>query len=157
MSIEKTIAKLKQIAEKYDVEAEFTDEDKLNSYSRGYSIVLGKFEDEDEFIATFFHELAHSLTSGLLLRDLEREDEHIIPSTLASEGFAWVHAIQLAKENGFEWPIGHKVYQFMYECLFLYAFRYNDDVFRNRIEMETINEEFENYIERRKMEVKKHA
>ena len=150
MSIEKTIAKLKQIADKYDVEAKFTDEYKLCSYSQGYTIVLGKFDDEDELVATFFHELAHSLTSGLLLRDLECEDEHIIPSTLASEGFAWVEAVQLAKENGYEWPIGHKVYQFMYEMLFLYSFRYNDDVFRNRIDIDTIKKEYESYLSRRK-------
>ena len=148
MVSENTITKLKQIADKYDVEIIFSDKDKDESNSSGYTIELGKFDDEDELVITFFHELAHSLTSGLLLRDLDREDEHIIPSTLASEGFACVHAVQLARENGYEWPIGHKVYQFMYESLFSYVFNSNDDIFRNKISKKEIHNEYQEYLSR---------
>lgn len=149
MISENTINKLKQIADNYDVDLEFSDKDKNESNSRGHFIELGKFDNEDELIITFFHELAHSLTSGLLLRDFDKEGKHIIPSTLASEGFAWVHAVQLAKENGYEWPIGHKVYQFMYEALFSYVFYYNDDIFRNKMNKNEIKNEYHKYLSRR--------
>lgn len=150
MISERTINKLKQIADSYDVELEFSDIDKSESNGSRYYIELGKFdEEEDILIISFFHELAHSLTSGLLLRDFNKEGRHIIPNALASEGFAWVHAVELAKEHGFEWPIGHEVYQFMYEALFSYVFYFNDDIFRNKLDEHEINKEYQEYLNRK--------
>ena len=146
MISEDIINKLKQIADNYDVELEFSDIDKGESNGSRYYIEMGNFDDEDELIITFFHELAHARTSGLLLRDFAKEGEHIIPSALASEGFAWVHAVQLAKENGFEWQIDHPIYEVMYRSLFSYVFSFNDDIFRNKLDEHEINKEYQAYL-----------
>lgn len=149
MISEDTINKLKQIADSYDVELEFSDIDKGASNGSRYYIELGRFEDENQLVISFFHELAHARTSGLLLRDFSKEGEHVMPSALASEGFAWTFAVELAKEHGFEFPIGHPIYAFVYRNLFSYTFAYNDDILRNSLEENEINKEFQAYLNRR--------
>jgi len=102
----------RQIAKDYDLKIIYITENNLDNYSKKYDIekedlqnnayvigdeeiILGIYEDKDLRIASFFHEIGHTLISDKFLEMIDHD-------LMLVEYQAWIEGLKIAKKYGYK-------------------------------------------------------
>lgn len=123
-----------ELAKKYDIKLIRSTEiceDNEGASAGCDEIMLGNFDNKDNEIFAFFHELAHCKFNN----DMEKLLGIKAPmklSFLSNEGLCWEYGLYLAKANGYEWSFDSEVYKYAYSRYLTYvAGEYDRASYRN--------------------------
>ena len=117
--------KLKQIAKEFDIKVINVTQNSLDKYCKKYGmppenfmnnayvigddeIILGIYDDNEVRIASFFHEIGHTLVS-------ESFEKMVNYDTMLIEYQAWIEGLKLAKQ--YEYTFSRKVFKYIIKCL----------------------------------------
>jgi hypothetical protein len=110
-----------ELAKKYNVKLIRYDACAKNAgASSGDCIWLGDYDNPDNELITFFHELVHCKFYEDICSFLNIDKLPDSLSFLSNEGTCWEYGLALAKANGYEWDFESEPYKYAFEQYITY-------------------------------------